>query len=142
MRSYLASETDFQFVKSMQRRNLIVPVTGDLAGPRTLPEIGRYLAEHGERVSAVYASNVEDYLLRDGRFSGFPTAVRDLPRMENGVIIRSYFGGGFGHPEATPEYYATQLLQRMDTFVSDTGLVTVRRYRDLVNRNWVPLRRP
>jgi hypothetical protein len=51
-RSYLASEEDFQYVKSMQRRNLIIPVTGDLAGPRTLSGIGRYLTEHGARVSS------------------------------------------------------------------------------------------
>ena len=53
-RGYLAAEADFQFVKSMHRRNLIVPVTGDLAGPRTLAGIARYLAEiHEPRVGAV-----------------------------------------------------------------------------------------
>jgi hypothetical protein len=58
------------------------------------------------------------------------------------VIIRSYFGSGYGHPEATPEYHATQLLQTLDSFAADTALLRPMRYRELVNRNWIPLRRP
>ncbi len=139
-RSYLASESDFQFLKSMHKRNLIVPVTGDLSGARALPSIGQYLTEHGERVSVLYASNVEDYLIRDGRFGAYWSVVRALPRDTNAVMIRSLFGGGVGHPEATGEYYATQLLQRMDRFVSDTTMAQVRDYRDLVLRDFVPAR--
>lgn len=140
-RGYLASEDDFQFVKSLQRRNLIVPITGDLAGPRTLAGIGRFLTEHGARVSVLYVSNVEDYLLRDGTFPNYLSAVRALPRDDRAVIIRSYFGGGYGHPEATQEYYATQLVQRLSRFVADTALQRPMRYRELVNRDWLPLRR-
>lgn len=140
-RGYLASEEDFQFVKSMQRRNLIVPVTGDLAGPRTLAGIGRFLTEYGARVSVLYVSNVEDYLLRDGTFPIYLSAVRALPRDDRAVIVRSYFGGGYGHPEATQEYYATQLVQRLSRFVADTALQRPMRYRELVNRDWLPLRK-
>lgn len=142
MRSYLATESAFQYVKSMQQRNLIVPVTGDLAGSTTLPGIGRWLEARGERVSVLYASNVEDYLIRDRRFAGFVHAVRDLPRTPEAVLIRSFFGGGYGHPEAEPAYYATQLLQRMDSFANDSTIANVRRYRELVIRDWVPLRVP
>ena len=126
----------------MHRRNLIVPVTGDLAGAHTWSGIGSYLAEHGERVSALYVSNVEDYLIRDGTFASYVAGVRALPRDTNAVIIRSYFGGGMGHPESTPAYYATQLLQRMDHFVADSGVTSVTRYRELVVRDYVPLRQP
>ena len=141
-RGYLASEAAFQRIKSMHRRNLIVPVTGDLAGAHTLAGIGQYLAEHGERVSVLYVSNVEDYLIRAGTFASYVGAVRMLPRDTNAVIIRSYFGGGIGHPESTPEYYATQLLQRADRFVADSGVAGIPRYRDLVVRDYVPLRQP
>ncbi len=141
MRGFLASEDDFQFVKQMQRRNLIIPVTGDLAGPNTLSRIGQYLVDNSTRVSALYVSNVEDYLIRDGRIATYVASVRALPRDTNAVIIRSFFGGGMGHPESTQEYYATQLLQRMDGFVNDSGVASVQRYRDLVMRNYVPLRK-
>lgn len=141
-RGYLASEAAFQRIKAMHRRNLIVPVTGDLADPRTLGRIGEYLTEHQSRVSVLYVSNVEDYLIRAGTFGSYVDAVRRLPRDTNAVIIRSWFGGGAGHPESTPEYYATQLLQRADHFVADTGVSRVPRYRDLVVRDYVPLRQP
>ncbi len=142
MRSYLASEESFQFVKDLQRRNLVVPVTGDLGDARTLAGIGRVLNERGDRLTALYMSNVEDYLMRDGTFGAYFAGVRALPRANDAVIIRSYFGGGYGHPEATAEYYATQLLQRFDAFVADTALQRPMRYRELVNRSWIPLRRP
>ena len=141
MRGYLASDESFQFLKSMQRRNLIVPVTGDLSGPKSLARIGAYLASNSARVSTLYVSNVEDYLLRDGQFAAYTAAVRALPRDTNAVIIRSFFGGG-GHPESTPEYYATQLLQRMDAFANDVSIGNVRRYRDLTLRNYLPSRAP
>ena len=141
-RGYLATAAGFQLVKSMHRRNLIVPVTGDLAGAHTLAGIGGYLAEHGARVSALYVSNVEDYLIRAGTFASYVAGVRALPRDTNAVIIRSYFGAGMGHPESTPEYHATQLLQRMDRFAADGGAASVTRYRDLVVRDYVPLRQP
>ncbi len=140
-RGYLASEDDFQYVKSMHRRNLIIPVTGDLGGPRTLAGIARYLTEHRAQVSVLYISNVEDYLLRDGTFPAYLAAVRALPRDDRAVVIRSYFGGGYGHPESTPDYYATQLVQRLSRFVADTALRRPMRYRELVNRDWLPLRR-
>jgi hypothetical protein len=141
-RSYLASEESFQLIKSMHRRNLIVPVTGDLAGAHTLTGIGGYLTEHGERVSALYVSNVEDYLMRDATFASYVRGVRALPRDTNAVIIRSFFGRGQGHPESTAEYYATQLLQRMDRFVADSGMASIVRYRDLVARDYIPLHQP
>lgn len=140
MRGYLASEDDFQFLKSMHRRNLMIPVTGDLAGPKSLAAIGRYLSANNARVSTLYVSNVEDYLLRDRSFGAYATSVRALPRDTNAVIIRSFFGGAYGLADASPEYYATQLLERMDRFVSDPTVNTVVRYRDLVARPHVPLR--
>jgi hypothetical protein len=44
-RNYLAAEANFQFIKKMQDRNLIIPVTGDLSGSRALRAIGQYLNE-------------------------------------------------------------------------------------------------
>jgi hypothetical protein len=126
----------------MHRRNLIVPVTGDVADPRTLPGIARYLKEIRTPLSALYISNVEDYLIRDGRFSSYVAGVRALPRDSNAVIIRSYFGRGGGHPESTPEYFSTQLLQRLDRFANDPTIGDIVTYWDLVTRNYVPLRKP
>ena len=65
--NYLASEEMFQFVKSMQAQDRIVPVVGDVSGPSALQAVGRAIAARGERLSAFYVSNVEFYLFGAGR---------------------------------------------------------------------------
>lgn len=139
--SYLASEDAFQFVRSLQSRNLVVPVVGDLAGDHTLVEIGRVLTQYGITVSAFYTSNVEFYLWRGG-FDRFAENVTQLPLGEGAVIIRSYFGRNFGftHPQAVPGYYSVQLLQTIASFVSDYESGGYRSYLDLVTRHSLKLR--
>ncbi len=62
MRSFLADEKNFQTIRQLEFRNLIVPVVGDFAGPKAVREVGRYLASHQAPVSVFYLSNVERYL--------------------------------------------------------------------------------
>ncbi len=140
--SYLASERDFQFVKSLQQRDLIIPVVGDLAGGHALAAIGRLLAARGERVSAFYTSNVEFYLMRDGGFDRFAENVKRLPRDGRSVIIRSYFGGVYGdpHPQAVPGYPSTQLLQTIESLVEEHESGSLLTYTDLVNKHALELR--
>jgi hypothetical protein len=90
---YLASEADYQFVRQLQARDLIVPVVGDVSGPHALKAIGRTIAARGERVSAFYISNVESYLYRDGAYGRFTANLGGLPRDARSVMIRSIFGG-------------------------------------------------
>src|SRR5262244_989697 len=90
--NYLASEDDFRFLRSLEERNLIIPLVANLAGDHGLKSIARYLNERGERVSALYTSNVEFYLMRgfsDDEFKRFAENVSLLPRDERSVIIRS-----------------------------------------------------
>ena len=64
-RSYLASEEAFAFVKDLHRRNLIVPVVGDFAGPHAIRRTAGYIRQHHAIVTAFYGSNVEVYLTRE-----------------------------------------------------------------------------
>ena len=118
--SYLASEEDFRFVREMQRRNLVIPVVGNLAGDRALAAIGRDAEARGLRISALYASNVEFYLMRDGSFERWSRTVASLPRDERSVIVRSYFPGFSAppHPANVPGYRSTQRVQLIEEFVS------------------------
>jgi hypothetical protein len=138
--SYLARESDFQFVKLMQQRNLIVPVVGDLAGSKAMPAIGRLLHQRGDRLAAFYASNAEDYVMRGGGFAQYAKSVLAFPRDARSVFIRSYFGGERSHPENQPGYYSTQLLQKVDDFAADMASSGYSSYRDLVGRRYVLLR--
>jgi hypothetical protein len=94
--NYLASEESFQFVKSLQERDGVIPVVGNLSGPSALAGIGGVLRERGEALSAFYASNVEFYLERDGSYRGFIGNLARIPRTNRAVIIRSIFGRGSG----------------------------------------------
>ncbi len=140
--SYLAYEEAFRLVKSLQDRNLIIPVVGDLGGDHALAAIAVVVAERGLRVSAFYTSNVEFYLMRDGGFDRFVANVAQLPYDDNSVIIRSYFGRSFGfvHPQAVPGYYSAQLLQTIESLVNDSEVGAYRSYLDLVTRHSLDLR--
>jgi hypothetical protein len=136
--SYLASEADYRFLKSLQERHLVIPVVGDLAGEHALVAIGRLVAERGEKISAFYTSNVEQYLMRDGTsFDRFAANLRRLPRDARSVIIRSYFGGSFyrQHPNSVAGYYSTQLLQTFDSFVTEHEAGGYQTYRDVVTKH-------
>ncbi|MFN8581723.1 MAG: hypothetical protein U0163_12195 [Gemmatimonadaceae bacterium] len=117
--SYLGAESDWRFVKSLHAADRIIPVVGNFAGPTSLRAIGNELRRTGEKVSAIYTSNVEQYIWRDGSFPRFAENVTGLPLDRKGVIIRSYFGAGSGgqpHPRARGEFYSTQLLQLLSDF--------------------------
>ena len=141
--NYLASEDAFQFLKGMEARDLVVPVVGNAAGDHALAAIAKFIAERGEKVSVFYISNVEQYLIRDGGFPQFAENVKLLPRDRRSVMIRSFFGVGYGygmggsHPLNVPGHYSTQILQAMDAFVSTYESGGVRSYYDLISKNYV-----
>jgi hypothetical protein len=87
--SYLASESNFQLVREMQRRNLIVPLVGDFSGPKAIAAVGQYLREHDATVSAFYTSNVEEYIRSPlGDYSRFCASVATLPVDAASTFIR------------------------------------------------------
>jgi hypothetical protein len=91
--SYLASEDSFQVVKSLEARNLIVPVVGDFGGPKAIRAVGAYLKDRGATVTAFYLSNVEQYLRQDGKWNAFCRNSAALPLDEASVFIRPSGGG-------------------------------------------------
>jgi hypothetical protein len=90
--NFLASEDGFQFVKSLHARDRIIPVVGDLGGPKALAAVGRLLSDRREQLSAFYTSNVEYYLERSGTYPRFTNNLARIPRSPRAVVIRSIFG--------------------------------------------------
>jgi hypothetical protein len=90
--SYLGSEERFQRVKRMQLANLIVPVVGDFAGPKTLRVIGNYVRGMGDTIDVFYTSNVEQYLFTEDVWRPFYDNVATLPIGDDAIFIRTFFG--------------------------------------------------
>jgi len=97
-RSYLASEENYRFIREMEMKNLVVPIVGDFAGPKSIRAIGQYLKERDATVTAFYLSNVEQYLYSDGKLLDFFHNVATLPMDNSSTFIRTFgpVGGGFG----------------------------------------------
>ena len=79
-RSYMSSEETFRTLQDLEKKNLVVPLVGDFAGPKALRAIGDYLREHDATVNVFYLSNVEQYLFQqDDDWSKFFANVGTLP---------------------------------------------------------------
>ena len=94
-RSYLASEENFQIVKDLETRNLIIPVVGDFGGNKAIRAVGQYLKTADAPVAAFYVSNVEQFLQQGSSWDNFCRSVRSLPIDESSVFIRSGRGGPY-----------------------------------------------
>jgi hypothetical protein len=93
-RSYLATEENFSRVRDMQLRNLIVPLSGDFAGAKTLRSVAAYLKRNNAKLIAFYISNVEQYLDKSQSVQ-FRANLAALPATRSSAIIR------FTPPEST-----------------------------------------
>jgi hypothetical protein len=139
--NYFASEDDFQFLKKLEEQNMIVPAVGDLSGPQAVKAIGQYILEQKERVSAFYVSNVEFYLARQGTFDKFVENLKSLPIDNRSMIIRSYFNYyAPSHPQAEPNHFSTQLLQRIEDLLRQCSTGECDNYNDIVTKNSILLR--
>jgi hypothetical protein len=103
-RSYLSSEDRFRIVRDLQMKNLIVPLVGDFAGPKTLRALGDWLRARRAAVSTFYVSNVEDYLRSSGRLPAFCLNVAALPTDDRSELISTSTPGAprptVGRPRA------------------------------------------
>jgi hypothetical protein len=131
--SYLATEPRWRVVQDLQKRDRIVPVTGDLAGDSAVRRIGNYLREQGLQISILYTSNVEQYLFQFGTFENFAANTLTLPFAPNGVIIRSFFNRGRTHPASMIGYMSVQLVQPAAEFAARIKSGGYAGYYELVN---------
>jgi hypothetical protein len=90
-RAYLATDENYQVVRDMQRKNLIVPIVGDFAGRKALRAVGAYVRARGARVTTFYTSNVEQYLFQNNVWEAYYENVAALPLDQTSTFIRSYF---------------------------------------------------
>lgn len=135
--NFLASKEDYDFVRELHRKNLIIPVVGDFAGKKALAAVGDYLRKTGYTVSAFYVSNVEQYLFQNGVFGGFAENVRKLPINEKSLFIRAVPNTRFSHPAQLSGHRTTTLLQQISVFLRDFDEGRYQTYTDLVMTHYI-----
>jgi hypothetical protein len=132
--NFLAGADDYNFVRGMQERNMIIPVVGDFGGMKALAAVGDYLKKHGYHVSVFYLSNVEIVLFDFGPRSIFPEFVRNvksLPIDDRSLFIRSTFSS-YRHPAQQPGYALCTWIQEISSFLKEYNAGGYKEYRDLI----------
>jgi hypothetical protein len=127
-RSYLANEVLYGRLRSLQLRNLIVPVVGDFAGPKALRQVGEYLDAHHAVVGTIYTSNVEQYLFQYGTWKAYYDNVATLPIDERSTFVRSCFNACM----TVPGSRSVQLLDPVAALLRDVAAGRVLSYYDLL----------
>jgi hypothetical protein len=135
-RGFLASEANFQVIRELQMKNLLIPVVGDFAGPQALRSVGEYLKNHSATVTAFYTSNVEQYLFQNDVWREFYSNVATLPVNSKSVFVRGLIRSASGEYSPSPALpvtsrYETGLFS-IPELVDDFKGGSVRTYNDIV----------
>jgi hypothetical protein len=113
-RSYLAAEDAFAFVRTLESKNLIVPIVGDFSGPRALRAVGAYLKARSAVVSAFYVSNVEQYLRVERVWGSFCGNAARLPADDASTIVRAGRGGRYSRGGTALTHELTSMTVELD----------------------------
>jgi hypothetical protein len=88
--SFLATRENFDRVRGMHQRNLIVPLVGDFGGTKALRMAGQYLRDHGAVLNVFYLSNVEDYI--SAVWTQYVNNIASFPMDNSSVLVRWHVG--------------------------------------------------
>ncbi len=140
-RSYLASETNFAVLKDLEMRNLVVPIVGDFGGDKALRSVGRWLAAHESIVSAIYTSNVEQYLFQsDDAWRRYYANVATLPLDDRSTFVRAVFNyGGYRDPGMPRGPRSVTMLSPARALVAAVNVGAVSSYWDVIQQSHSPV---
>ncbi len=134
--NFMTNSEDYDFVRGLHRKNLIIPVVGDFGGKKAIAAVGDYLKKNGFMVTAFYTSNVEQYLFESGSFAAFANNVRKLPINDHSLFIRSA-SGRYTHPARLPGHRSATILQLIKVFLKDFDEGVYQTYPDLITTNYI-----
>ena len=131
--SYLSSDPLFQWLKTFEAENRLIPIVGDFAGAHALRTVGAFVKANGLNVSEFYTSNVEFYLFGTPNWPRYVANLKALPFDRESVFIRSYFPTfGRPHPMNVPGHRSTSLVSPIVPFLADYDARQIRSYWDIV----------
>lgn len=140
-RSYMASEESYRTLRELELNNLIVPLTGDFAGDKAVRAVGTYLRAHDATVTAIYTSNVEQYLFQQADdWKKYYANVATLPLDAKSTFIRAVFNYmGFRDPTTgAPGPRSTTMLSPIQDLLKAVDDGKVQTYYDIIQLSSVP----
>ncbi len=135
--NFLVTVEEYEFVRGMHQKNLIIPVVGDFGGTKAIASISEYLRKNGLIVTAFYTSNVEQYLFGSNTFAAFAGNVKKLPINEKSIFIRAVPVRYPQHPAQVPGHRLVTLLQFINVFLKDFEEGLYPSYRDLTTIHYI-----
>ncbi len=130
-RSYLASEELYGRLRSLQQRNLVVPVVGDFTGTKALRQVGDYLRAHQATIGVIYTSNVEQYLFQYGTWPAYYANVATMPTDERSTFVRSCFNSCM----TVAGSRSAQLLDPVMALLRDVAAGRIQSYYDVLSHS-------
>jgi len=85
--SFLSSEAAYRYIRDLHRKNLIIPLVGDFAGPAAIRRVAEYLKQRNSTVTTFYISNVE-YYLNGQTMRAFQSNLSVLPIDSSSMLVR------------------------------------------------------
>lgn len=133
---FLASDDDYNYVRNLHLKNMIIPVTGNFAGAKAFAAVGDYIRKHGLIINTIYCSNVEQYLFEYQVFDGFAANVKKLPINDQSLFIRTLSSRG-RHPARVNGHMFTTIMQRVSVFLKDYAAGEYTYYQKLLTTNYI-----
>jgi len=135
--AYLANQDRYEALRDLELRNVIVPIVGDFAGDKAIRAIATYLKQSATAgtVTAVYTSNVEQYLFQNGVWRAYYENVATLPLDASSTFIRSFFPSQTVRMPFSVDSSMTGV--RPGTIGSSTLLCPIKELLDAVGRDTV-----
>jgi hypothetical protein len=134
--TFLARDENYNFVRELQLKNLIIPITGNFAGTKAFAAVNDYLRKNNLTIATMYTSNVEQYLFQYHVFEGFAENVKRLPTNEKSLFIRT-ISSRTRHPARVSGVMFTTLMQRIPLFLEDYKAEKYTTYDNLVTSNFI-----
>ncbi len=134
--TFLAHDEKYNFVRELQRKNLVIPITGNFAGTKAFAAVSSFLRKYNLTVATMYTSNVEQYLFQYHVFDGFAENVKKLPTNEQSLFIRT-INSRMRHPAQNPGSMFTTLMQHIPIFLEDYKAGKYTTYENLITTNYI-----
>ncbi len=130
--TFLDDRESFQFVQQLHRQHRIVPLVGDVSAPQPLGAVADELRRRKLELSALYISNVEQYLIGQPSFRGWLDNLHQLPHDHGSILLRCYLDQGRPHPLQQPGQRSVSIAQRLTPFLDSATKRLNRSYFDIV----------